>query len=124
MDAQHQIEPNKPTVNHFDAHALYGMKMAEATKKAADQIYHPKRSWIVSRSNFIGMGQFAGHWSGDNYATWEQHSSSVLDMNMFGIPYTGADVCGFLLIQRRNCVQVGVYSELFIRSCAIITHGE
>ena len=97
MDALHTIDDEK--VVHFDAHALYGLKMAQATKKAVDHIYSSKRSWLVSRSNFIGMGQYGGHWSGDNYATWEQHSSSLnalLDMNMFGIPYTGADLCGFL----------------------------
>ena len=61
-------------------------------------MYGEKRSWVITRSNWFGTGKYTGHWLGDNYATWEQLASSVngmLDMNMFGITYTGADICGF-----------------------------
>ena len=72
--------------------------MTEQTFEAMSSIYKDKRSWLITRSNFIGDGKYSGHWLGDNYGTWEQLASSIngmLDMNIFGIPYTGADICGF-----------------------------
>ena len=61
-------------------------------------IYPDKRSWLITRSTFPGAGRHGGHWTGDNLSTWQELKNSipaVLENNMFGIPYTGADVCGF-----------------------------
>lgn len=49
-----------------------------------------KRSFVFSRSTFVGSGARAGHWLGDNSADWEQLRQSVIGMlefNLFGIPY-------------------------------------
>ena len=62
------------------------------------QIYPDKRSWLITRSTFPGAGRHGGHWTGDNLSTWQELKNSipaVLENNMFGIPYSGADVCGF-----------------------------
>ena len=72
--------------------------MSEQTFQAMSGIDKDKRSWLITRFNFIGSGKYSGHWLGDNYRTGEQLASSIngmLDMNIFGIPYTGADICGF-----------------------------
>lgn len=57
-----------------------------------------KRALVISRSTFASSGKYAGHWLGDNTARWEDLHSSVIglmEFNMFGIPYVGADICGF-----------------------------
>ena len=62
------------------------------------RIYPDKRSWLITRSTFPGAGRHGGHWTGDNLSTWQELKNSipaVLENNMFGIPYSGADVCGF-----------------------------
>jgi Glycosyl hydrolases family 31 len=48
------------------------------------------RSFVFSRSTFIGSGAKAGHWLGDNNADWNQLRQSIIGMlefNLFGIPY-------------------------------------
>ena len=70
---------NEEPVNHYDAHSLYGHSMSAATKVAADAIYskHQKRSWLITRSNFVGSGHYAGHWLGDNYGTEVHLQNSI-----------------------------------------------
>ena len=44
------------------------------------------------------MGKFGSKWLGDNHATVEDMELSVIgimNMNIFGIPLVGADICGF-----------------------------
>ena len=61
-------------------------------------LYPHKRSWLITRSTFPGAGRHGGHWTGDNLSTWQELKNSIpaiLENNIFGMPYTGADVCGF-----------------------------
>ena len=54
--------------------------------------------FVLTRSSAPGTGAFATHWTGDNYATWEflRYSiSGIFSFNLYGIPMTGADICGF-----------------------------
>ncbi|KAM6442830.1 sucrase-isomaltase, intestinal [Liasis olivaceus] len=84
---------------HYDVHSLYGYFMSIATDKALQTIFREKRSFLLSRSTFSGSGKFTGHWLGDNFATWNDIKWSIpgiLEFGLFGYPFIGADICGFL----------------------------
>ncbi|KFP93677.1 Sucrase-isomaltase, intestinal, partial [Haliaeetus albicilla] len=83
---------------HYDVHSLYGYSMAISTQKVIKALFPGKRSFLISRSTFVGSGKHTGHWLGDNAATWDHLKWAIpgmLDFNLFGIPYIGADICGF-----------------------------
>ncbi|XP_033631820.1 sucrase-isomaltase, intestinal-like [Asterias rubens] len=83
--------------NHYDLHSLFGWSQSIQSLPAA-QAATGKRSIVISRSTFPGSGKYAGHWLGDNYSQWSNLHYSIigsLEFNMFGIPYIGADICGF-----------------------------
>lgn len=83
---------------HYDLHSLYGHTMIVATEQANTRVFPEKRSLILSRSTFAGSGKYAGHWLGDNAANWNDIKWAIpgmLEFSLFGIPYIGADICGF-----------------------------
>ena len=57
------------------------------------------RTFTISRSSFAGHGKFGHKWLGDNFSNVRYLAQSVhgiMMMNVFGIPFVGADMCGFL----------------------------
>ncbi|XP_052262842.1 lysosomal alpha-glucosidase-like isoform X2 [Dreissena polymorpha] len=83
---------------HYNLHSLYGHSEAIATKMALDSIKQ-KRSIVISRSTYPTSGVHTGHWLGDNNAQWPDMYYSIpgiLNFNLFGIPFVGADICGFM----------------------------
>ncbi|XP_021046862.1 putative maltase-glucoamylase-like protein FLJ16351 [Mus pahari] len=83
---------------HYDVHSLYGYTMARATNLALNDVFLSKRNFVLSRSTFAGSGKFAGHWLGNNAATWDDlrwSIPSILEFNLFGIPLVGANICGY-----------------------------
>ncbi|KAF4021015.1 hypothetical protein G4228_012809 [Cervus hanglu yarkandensis] len=83
----------------YDVHSLYGYSMSIATEKALEKVLPNKRSFILTRSTFAGSGSHSAHWLGDNTASWEQMEWSItgmLEFGLFGIPFVGADICGFV----------------------------
>ncbi|KAG8581126.1 hypothetical protein GDO81_007563 [Engystomops pustulosus] len=84
--------------SHYDVHSLYGYAMALSTEEAIKAVFPGKRSIIFSRSTFAGAGKYSGHWLGDNAANWNDIKWAIpgmLEFSLFGIPYIGADICGF-----------------------------
>ncbi|XP_014807469.1 PREDICTED: maltase-glucoamylase, intestinal-like [Calidris pugnax] len=82
----------------YDVHNLYGYSMTLSTKEAIKTLFPGKRSFLLTRSTFAGSGKYSGHWLGDNTASWDQMKWSIpgmLEFSLFGIPYIGADICGF-----------------------------
>ena len=58
-----------------------------------------KRPFILSRSTTIGSGKHVFHWLGDNHSqesNIKESISGIFNFNIFGIPFTGADICGFI----------------------------
>ncbi|KAK7508259.1 hypothetical protein BaRGS_00000498, partial [Batillaria attramentaria] len=83
---------------HYDVHNLYGWSETPISLDAA-RAATGERSIVISRSTFPGSGKYAGHWLGDNYSAWAELRRSIIGMlefNLFGIPYVGADICGFM----------------------------
>ncbi|KFM79974.1 Maltase-glucoamylase, intestinal, partial [Stegodyphus mimosarum] len=83
---------------HYDIHNLYGYFQTNVTFRTLAIIMPGTRPMVLSRSTFPGSGRFTSHFLGDNLSTWEQLQSSIpgiLKFNLFGIPFVGADICGF-----------------------------
>ncbi|XP_019633185.1 PREDICTED: lysosomal alpha-glucosidase-like isoform X8 [Branchiostoma belcheri] len=83
--------------SHYNLHNLYGHFEIIASHNALVSI-RGKRPVVISRSTFPSSGRHGGHWLGDNKSTWRDMYYSIpglLNMNMFGIPLVGADICGF-----------------------------
>ncbi|XP_037059518.1 probable maltase-glucoamylase 2 [Peromyscus leucopus] len=92
-----QILPDGSRVQHYDVHSLYGWSQTRPTYEAVQEVTG-ERGVVITRSTFPSSGRWAGHWLGDNTAAWDQLGKSIIGMmefSLFGIPYTGADICGF-----------------------------
>ncbi|NXB81840.1 MGA protein, partial [Donacobius atricapilla] len=83
--------------DHYNTHSLFGWAQTEPTFNVVQQATG-KRPFVLSRSTFVGSGKHGAHWLGDNFSRWKDLHRSVigiLEFNLFGIPYIGADICGF-----------------------------
>uniref|UniRef100_G1SDA0 Sucrase-isomaltase, intestinal n=1 Tax=Oryctolagus cuniculus TaxID=9986 RepID=G1SDA0_RABIT len=92
-----QILPDGSHVRHYDVHSLYGWSQTRPTYEAVQEVTG-QRGIVITRSTFPSSGRWGGHWLGDNTAAWDQLRKSIIGMmefSLFGIPYTGADICGF-----------------------------
>lgn len=81
----------------IDVHSLFGTMEVQATHEWFKE--QKKRTMIIERSSYPGIGKFGSKWLGDNSAsTWSMGQSvlGIMSMNMFGVPFTGADICGFM----------------------------
>ena len=77
---------NKPLINIYQSkHSFNYIKNMK------------KRPFVISQSNSFGSGKYAFHYFGD-YPSKNEYIkysiSSILTYNIFGIPFTGSDICG------------------------------
>ncbi|KHN85505.1 Maltase-glucoamylase, intestinal [Toxocara canis] len=89
---------HRGTQRLYNTKNLYGLSEAIGTRKAIHEATG-KRGVIISRSSFPSLGHYAGHWLGDNSAHWEDLRTAIIgvqEFNLFGIPYVGSDICGFI----------------------------
>ena len=84
-----KIYNNKPLISVYQTRQTYNY----LKKKFPD-----KRPFILSRSNSFGIGKYSFLWLGDNFSKNEyiKYSvSGIFNYNIFGVPFIGADICGF-----------------------------
>ncbi|XP_040499843.1 probable maltase-glucoamylase 2 [Ursus maritimus] len=92
-----QVLPDGSRMRHYDVHSLYGWAQTRPTYEAVQEVTG-QRGVVITRSTFPSSGRWGGHWLGDNTASWDQLRKSIIGMmefSLFGISYTGADICGF-----------------------------
>ena len=94
VDIDH-YSPTNEGLKHKEAHAYYGHFSTIPTHNFLKKHGRP---FIISRSNSVGTGSYAGHWTGDNVANWDFLRLSISGnflFQIFGIQTVGADICGF-----------------------------
>ncbi len=83
----------------YNMHSMWAVDEAKATNQYFTERLNT-RPFVLTRSSFPGSGMYTSKWLGDNYASWEYMRYSIVgsyNMQMFGIPLVGADMCGFIL---------------------------
>lgn len=81
----------------LDAHSLYGTAEVAATHQWFQE--NDKRTMIIERSAYAGLGKFGSRWLGDNFSDIKYLGYSITGImahNVLGIPLAGSDICGFI----------------------------
>jgi alpha-glucosidase (family GH31 glycosyl hydrolase) len=84
----------------LNLHSLYGHAMMRTTSLALYGFpeLSDKRQFLLTRSTFAGTGRYASYAVKPKYRNWEGLRYAIphlMNMNMFGFPHAGLDVCGF-----------------------------
>lgn len=85
-------------LTEFEVHNFNGLFNAKTTYNTLKDKLGFQQPFILTRSTAPGSGKFAIHWTGDNRSGWDWMKISIagiLNFGLFGIPFTGADICGF-----------------------------
>ncbi|WWD16855.1 hypothetical protein CI109_101287 [Kwoniella shandongensis] len=85
-------------LQEYNVHNVWGHMEEFATNDVLKALKPGLRPFIVGRSTFAGGGQKTAHWTGDNYSTFaymKRAIQGVLQFNLFAVPMTGPDTCGF-----------------------------
>jgi alpha-glucosidase len=90
--------PPDERTTHAEAHNLYGLKMAQASYRALEQLRPGERSFVLTRSGFAGIQRWSSVWMGDNQSLWNHLEMSLpmlCNMGLSGVPFVGCDIGGF-----------------------------
>ena len=91
----HLINEN-PFLYTYNMKPLLGLLQGKYTHDGLIKV--KKRPFIISRETTIGSNQYNFHWLGDNHSNYKdmrQSLNGIFNFQIFGIPMTGDDICGF-----------------------------
>mmetsp|Transcript_5855 Transcript_5855/g.9424 ORF Transcript_5855/g.9424 Transcript_5855/m.9424 type:complete len:281 (+) Transcript_5855:4208-5050(+) len=80
----------------IDIHSLFGLQETKVTHEWFQE--QKKRTMNIERSAYAGTGKYSSRWLGDNHSEQQFLGYSIPSLmmhNVLGIPFVGADVCGF-----------------------------
>ena len=93
------VYDTKPMLSYYQAKYTYDYLNRNLTK----------RPFILSRSTTLGSGKYTFHWLGDNLSTFDNLKYSIsglFNFDIFGIPFSGSDICGIMLDATKNlCIR-------------------
>jgi alpha-glucosidase len=84
--------------DHREAHNVYGMQMARASREGLRKLCPDKRPVLITRAGWAGVQRYATSWTGDNESTWNALRLTVpmvLGLGLSGVGFTGPDTGGF-----------------------------
>lgn len=76
---------------------MYSLLQVKSTSEYLSQKLK-LRPYVLSRSNFPGLGKYGHHWMGDNWSdeSYMKYSvDGIYSYALFGLPFMGSDICGF-----------------------------
>lgn len=96
-DNWHRGDSEHAAGAHAQYHNVYGMFMVRATQEGMLSANPDKRTFVLTRANYIGGQRYAATWTGDNVATWDNLYWSIpmiLNLGLSGQPFSGPDIGG------------------------------
>ena len=91
----HLITENK-FLTTYNMKPLIGLLQGKYTNEGLKKL--KKRPFVISRETVIGSNKYIFHWLGDNHSNFKdmrQSLNGIFNFQIFGIPMTGDDICGF-----------------------------
>lgn len=85
-------------VQEYDAHNLYSHAMMQSMWEQYIQDFNDSRPFMLTRGSFASTGKYASQAHTNNLRSYDHlyfAMNSVMRSQMFGIPHSGADVCGY-----------------------------
>lgn len=82
----------------YDVHNFNGFLQGRTTNNYLASKFKDQKPFVLTRSTAPGSGKFVMHWTGDNVSKWswlKLSISGIFSFNLYGVPNTGADICGF-----------------------------
>ncbi|KAK2946051.1 putative Lysosomal alpha-glucosidase [Blattamonas nauphoetae] len=130
-----QIPPESmlSTGPYISSRAFYANQENIRTVDALKSLRPGLRPFVLTRSSFVGAGRVNVKWLGDDSGTYQDMKDSiagVITSGLFGIPYTGADIGGFLfsgspeLLIRWTEMATFLYPFFRVHSCESIPAHE
>lgn len=92
----HKTEEN-PLLTSYNFKPLLSLLQAKNTGDYLIKL--GKRPFILSRSTMLGSGKYTFHWLGDNASNYDDLRNGIngiFQFQIYGIPVTGDDICGFM----------------------------